>query len=97
MYINGEANIYFFSIVKNRTFAFIKVAFPISRVVYRGYNNANSFGGLSCANANNDPSNSNSNVGSRLEIKESAYNTGDVSPPLSRGKQASVKAQFVEN
>lgn len=42
----------------------------MSRVVYRGYNNANSNGGVSNANANNDASNSNSNVGSRLEIKQ---------------------------
>lgn len=46
------------------------VALSISRVVYRGYNNANSNGGVSNANANNDASNSNSNVGSRLEIKK---------------------------
>lgn len=37
-----------------------------SRVVYRGYNNANANGGVSYANANNDSSNSNANVGSRL-------------------------------
>lgn len=43
-----------------------KVAFLTSRVVYRGYNNANSNGGVSYANANNDSSNSNANVGSRL-------------------------------
>lgn len=42
------------------------VAFPISRVVYRGYNNANANGGVSFSNANNDSSNSNANVGSRL-------------------------------
>lgn len=41
--------------------------FHISRVVYRGYNNANSNGGVSNANANNDASNSNTNVGSRLD------------------------------
>lgn len=39
---------------------------PISRVVYRGNNNANSNGGVSYANANNDASNSNANNGSRL-------------------------------
>ena len=39
-----------------------------SRVVYRGYNNANANGGVSNANTNNDASNSNTNVGSRLEI-----------------------------
>jgi hypothetical protein len=42
------------------------VEFPISRVVYRGYNNANAAGGVSNSNANNDASNSNANVGSRL-------------------------------
>ena len=44
------------------------VEFPIGRVVYRGYNNANANGGVSFANANNDASNANTNVGSRLEI-----------------------------
>ena len=44
------------------------VEFPIVRVVYRGYNNANANGGVSNANANNDASNTNANVGSRLEI-----------------------------
>ena len=43
-------------------------SFPIVRVVYRGYNNANANGGVSNANANNDASNTNANVGSRLEI-----------------------------
>ena len=43
-----------------------KVEFPISRVVYRGNNNANANGGVSNANANNDVSNSNTNIGSRL-------------------------------
>ncbi len=62
------------------------VALSISRVVYRGYNNANSNGGVSNANANNDASNSNSNVGSRLEIKKNlAYNTGNVFPTWSQG------------
>ena len=40
--------------------------FPISRVVYRGNNNANPNGGVSMSNANNDFSNTNTNVGSRL-------------------------------
>ena len=52
--------------MKSNTFVIKKVEFPISRVVYRGYNNANANGGVS--NANNDASNSNTNVGSRLEI-----------------------------
>ena len=43
-----------------------KAEFPISRVVYRGNNNANANGGVSNVNANNDASNSNTNVGSRL-------------------------------
>ena len=41
--------------------------FPISRVVYRGYNNANANGGVVNANANNDAANANANVGSRLD------------------------------
>jgi hypothetical protein len=41
----------------------------ISRVVYRGYNNANANGGVSNANANNDATNANANVGSRLANK----------------------------
>lgn len=44
------------------------VSTATSRVVYRGYNNANANGGVSNANTNNDASNSNTNVGSRLEI-----------------------------
>ena len=43
--------------------------FPISRVVYRGYNNANANGGVSNANANNDASNTHANVGSRLAFR----------------------------
>ena len=39
------------------------------RVVYRGYYYAYAIGGVSNANANNDASNANTNVGSRLEIK----------------------------
>lgn len=41
--------------------------FHISRVVYRGYNNANANGGVSNANANNDASNAHAHVGSRLD------------------------------
>ena len=67
-----------------------------SRVVFRGCNNSNAIGGVSCANANNDASNSNSNIGSRLNNNrrklKSAYNTGDLSPPWSRGEQAPVTA-----
>ncbi|WP_302559655.1 hypothetical protein, partial [Phocaeicola coprocola] len=37
------------------------------RVVYRGYNNANANGGVS--NANNDASNTNANIGSRLAFR----------------------------
>jgi hypothetical protein len=40
---------------------------PIGRVVYRGNNNANANGGVSYANANNDASNSTTNIGSRLD------------------------------
>lgn len=40
--------------------------FPISRVVYRGYNNANANGGVVNAYASNDAAHANANVGSRL-------------------------------
>ena len=40
----------------------------MGRVVYRGYYYANAYGGVSNAFANNDASNANANVGSRLEI-----------------------------
>jgi len=67
-----------------------------SRVVFRGYNNSYANGGVSCAHANSDASNSNSNIGSRLNNNrrklKSAYNTGDLSPPWSRGEQAPVTA-----
>ena len=72
------------------------VSTAVSRVVFRGYNNANANGGVSYANAVYDASNSNSNIGSRLNNNrrkfKSAYNTGDLSPPWSRGKQAPVTA-----
>ena len=40
--------------------------FPISRVVYRGYNNANADGGVVSALADNDAANAYASVGSRL-------------------------------
>ncbi|MBQ3244841.1 MAG: hypothetical protein IJB01_09580 [Bacteroidaceae bacterium] len=46
------------------------MAFPNSRVVYRGNNNANANGGVAYANANNDASNTNANIGSRLANKQ---------------------------
>ena len=70
------------------------ISTSVGRVVYRGYNNANANGGVSNANANNDASNTNTNVGSRLEIKLSAYSTGDVSPRRCRGRQTTAKAPF---
>ena len=39
------------------------------RVVYRGYSNAHANGGVSYANASNDASDANSNVGSRLAFR----------------------------
>ena len=39
------------------------------RVVYRGYNGAHANGGVSYANANNDASNADTNVGSRLAFR----------------------------
>ena len=50
-------------------FAKTKVALPNSRVVYRGNNNANANGGVAYANATNDASNTNANIGSRLANK----------------------------
>ena len=38
------------------------------RVVYRGSNHASANGGVSSSHAGNDASNTNANVGSRLEI-----------------------------
>lgn len=61
-------------------------------MVYRGYNNANANGGVSYANASNDASNANANIGSRLTNYQSAYNDGDVSPMSCRGWQATAKA-----
>lgn len=59
-------------------------------MVYRGHNNANPNGGVSYANANNDASNANTNVGSRLadnrRYLQSAYDTRHVCPPSSRGE-----------
>ena len=40
---------------------------PVGRVVYRSNNNANANGGVAYVNANNDASNTNTNVGSRLD------------------------------
>ena len=43
--------------------------FPISRVVYRGYNNANANGGVVNASASYDAANANAYVGSRLAFR----------------------------
>ena len=40
-----------------------------TRVVYRSNNNANALGGVSYANANNDSSNTNANIGVRLAFR----------------------------
>ena len=40
-----------------------------SRVVFRGYYNSHAHGGVSCADAGNDASNSSSNIGSRLAFR----------------------------
>ena len=55
--------------MKNNTFVFKRVAFPLSRVVFRGYNNANANGGVSFAYANSDASSWTSDVGSRLAFR----------------------------
>jgi len=66
------------------------VSTAAGRVVYRGYFNAYAFGGVSYAIASYDASYSSAYVGSRLEIKESAYSTGAVSPRRSRGRRAAA-------
>ena len=43
--------------------------FPISRVVYRGYNNANANGGVVNASASHDAASANAHVGSRLAFR----------------------------
>ncbi|MRY94334.1 hypothetical protein GKD67_14095 [Parabacteroides distasonis] len=67
-----------------------------SRVVFRGCDYSSAHGGVSCAYASSDASNSSSIIGSRLNNNrrklKSAYNTGDLSPPWSRGEQAPVTA-----
>ena len=54
--------------MKSNTFVIKKVEFPISRVVYRGYNYAYAVGGVSNASTYDDASHSHTHVGSRLEI-----------------------------
>jgi hypothetical protein len=64
-----------------------------SRVVYRGYSNADAYGGVSHAYANNDASVAYTNVGSRLEIKIYRRTTmGTRSPMWCRGKRATATA-----
>ena len=55
--------------MKNNTFVFQRVAFPLSRVVFRGYNNANANGGVSYASASSGASYSDSGIGSRLAFR----------------------------
>ena len=58
---------FFVPSLKISTFAIdITAEFPISRVVYRGYQNAFAAGGVSNSNANNGASDSYAYVGSRL-------------------------------
>ena len=54
--------------MKSNTFVIKKVEFPISRVVYRGCDNASAYGGVSDAYTSSDASDSYTSVGSRLEI-----------------------------
>ena len=79
------------------TLHFVRLWHSIGRVVYRGYNNANANGGVSFANATNDASNTNTNVGSRLDNYKSAYINGDVSPSTCREGRASAKAHDAES
>lgn len=45
-------------------------------MVFRGNNNANANGGVAYANANNDASNTNANIGSRLANKTNRITIG---------------------
>ena len=45
-----------------------------SRVVYRSNNNANANGGVAYVNSNNEPSNANANIGSRLANRKENFN-----------------------
>lgn len=42
---------------------------PLALVLARSYNGSNTNGGVAYANANNDASNTNSNIGSRLKFR----------------------------
>lgn len=55
--------------MKSNTFVIRKVEFPWSRVVYRGYNNANANGGVSNASASYGASSTSAHVGSRLAFR----------------------------
>ena len=55
--------------MKNNTFVFQRVAFPLSRVVFRGCSYANANGGVSYAYAFSDASYSYSFIGSRLSFR----------------------------
>jgi hypothetical protein len=46
---------------------FCAAEFPNGRVLYRSNNNANANGGIVYTNAGNDSSNTNANIGSRLD------------------------------
>ena len=82
--------------LKMSTFApGIMVEFPMFRVVFRGGNNANPHYGISCSNANNDASNSNADVGSRLANYQSVPRQGGTCPSIPhRGGQATAKAHI---
>lgn len=63
------------------------------RVVYRGYNFAYAYGGVSYASATNDASNANAYVGSRLEIKIYRRTTMRTRSSMwCRGKRATATA-----
>mgnify|MGYP000775632542 len=56
--------------------------FPPGLVLARSYNDSNTNGGVAYANANNDPSNTNSNYGSRLIFRKRKYFITAIGPDV---------------
>lgn len=68
-----------------------KVAFPKSRVLARSNNSSNTNGGVAYTNANNDASNANTNIGSRLKFRKNNVGYGTVDASISLpGRETSL-------
>ena len=57
-------------------------------VLARSYNSSNTNGGVAYANANNDASNSNTNIGSRLIFRRKIFFIAAPGPDVSRIRSA---------